>query len=49
MKVCQLILEEVHGTPDKRYQGAFATQAPLMAPAPIPVPKPPLSRRKGKR
>jgi dCTP deaminase len=28
MKVCQLILEEVHGTPDMGYQGAFAMQAP---------------------
>ena len=28
MKVCQLILEEVHGTPEKGYEGGFATQAP---------------------
>jgi deoxycytidine triphosphate deaminase len=28
MNICQLILEEVHGTPDKGYQGVFATQAP---------------------
>ena len=28
MKVCQLILEEVHGTPEKGYEGLFATQAP---------------------
>ncbi|HJT77080.1 MAG TPA: dCTP deaminase [Gemmataceae bacterium] len=28
MRVCQMILEEVHGTPDKGYEGAFATQAP---------------------
>jgi dCTP deaminase len=35
MKVCQLILEEVHGTPDKGYAGIFATQAPEgVAPAP---------------
>jgi len=41
MKVCQLILEEVHGTPDKGYQGAFAIQAPEPAsPAPAnPAPK----------
>jgi dCTP deaminase len=31
MKICQLILEEVHGTPDKGYQGAFALQAPEAA------------------
>jgi dCTP deaminase len=35
MKICQLILEEVHGTPDKGYQGTFAIQAPE-APAPKP-------------
>jgi dCTP deaminase len=28
MTICQLILEEVHGTPDKGYEGVFATQAP---------------------
>ena len=28
MKICQLILEEVHGTPEKGYEGLFATQAP---------------------
>ncbi len=28
MKICQLMLEEVHGTPEKGYEGAFATQAP---------------------
>jgi deoxycytidine triphosphate deaminase len=41
MKICQLILEEVHGTPEKGYQGAFAIQAPEPArPAPAsPVPK----------
>jgi dCTP deaminase len=32
MKICQLILEEVHGTPDKGYEGTFATQAPEVAP-----------------
>ncbi len=41
MKVCQLILEEVHGTPDRGYQGVFAIQAPEPAsPATAsPVPK----------
>lgn len=37
MKVCQLIVEEVHGTPDKGYEGVFATQAP--APSPVVSPK----------
>jgi len=32
MNICQLILEEVHGTPDKGYQGVFATQAPEAVP-----------------
>jgi dCTP deaminase len=47
MKICQLILEEVHGTPDKGYQGAFAVQAPEVAvPAPpSPAPKPRKRRR----
>ena len=29
MKICQLILEEVHGTPDKGYSGKFAVQGPI--------------------
>ncbi len=47
MKVCQLILEEVHGTPDKGYQGAFAVQAPEPAApaAPGPGSKPRKRRR----
>jgi dCTP deaminase len=47
MKICQLILEEVHGTPEKGYKGAFAIQAPEMtAPAPPgPAPKPRKRRR----
>ena len=28
MKICQLILEEVHGTPEKGYSGKFAVQGP---------------------
>jgi deoxycytidine triphosphate deaminase len=32
MKVCQLILEEVHGTPEMGYEGVFATQAPTAVP-----------------
>jgi dCTP deaminase len=31
MKICQIILEEVHGTPDMGYQGAFAIQGPAPA------------------
>jgi dCTP deaminase len=47
MKLCQLILEEVHGTPEKGYQGTFAIQAPEAAiPAPpSPAPKP---RKRGR-
>jgi dCTP deaminase len=40
MKICQLMLEEVHGTPEKGYEGAFATQAPA------DVPPPPRKRRR---
>jgi dCTP deaminase len=32
MKVCQLILEEVHGTPERGYEGVFATQGPADPP-----------------
>jgi len=47
MKVCQLILEEVHGTPDKGYEGAFATQAPeVPRTAPPPSGKAPGKRRR---
>ncbi len=28
LAICQLIFEEVHGTPDKGYQGRFITQGP---------------------
>ncbi len=31
MPICQLILEEVHGTPDKGYSGRFAVQGPSVA------------------
>jgi dCTP deaminase len=34
MRICQLIFEEVHGTPEKGYTGRFAVQGP-------PVPEPP--------
>jgi dCTP deaminase len=45
MKVCQLILEEVHGTPEKGYQGAFATHAPD-AGAPPPAARGPAPRKR---
>jgi len=31
MRICQLIFEEVHGTPDKGYSGIFAEQGPRPA------------------
>jgi dCTP deaminase len=48
MKICQLILEEVHGTPEKGYEGVFATQAPEgVPPAPAtPEPQPRKRRRR---
>jgi dCTP deaminase len=45
MRICQLILEEVHGTPEKGYQGAFAIQAPEVPTSPTPAPKPRKRRR----
>jgi dCTP deaminase len=32
MRICQLIFEEVHGTPDKGYEGQFAVQGPPQDP-----------------
>jgi dCTP deaminase len=46
MKICQLILEEVHGTPDKGYQGAFAVQAPEVA---VPAPASPAAKPRKRR
>jgi dCTP deaminase len=47
MKVCQLILEEVHGTPEKGYEGLFAMQSPhVVSPAP---PSKPMSRKRRRR
>lgn len=47
MKICQLILEEVHGTPEKGYEGAFATQAPeVVLPVPPSEPTPKKRRRR---
>jgi dCTP deaminase len=48
MKVCQLILEEVHGTPEKGYEGVFATQAPEGVP-PAPMTPEPSSRKRRRR
>jgi dCTP deaminase len=46
MRVCQLILEEVHGTPEKGYEGIFATQAPEIPGPPIPSPRPATRKRR---
>jgi dCTP deaminase len=46
MKVCQLILEEVHGTPDKGYQGTFAIQAPEALPSTPAIPAPAQRKRR---
>jgi dCTP deaminase len=43
MKSCQLILEEVHGTPERGYQGVFAIQAPEAA---VPAPTTPAPKRR---
>jgi dCTP deaminase len=48
MKICQLILEEVHGTPEKGYEGAFATQAPEVVPM-VPTAPEPTQRKRRRR
>ncbi len=48
MKICQLILEEVHGTPEKGYEGAFATQAPEVVPT-VPTTSEPTPRKRRRR
>jgi dCTP deaminase len=48
MKICQLILEEVHGTPEKGYEGVFATQAPEGVP-PAPTTPEPMPRKRRRR
>jgi dCTP deaminase len=45
MKICQLMLEEVHGTPEKGYEGVFATQAPES----VPKPSVPPARKRRRR
>jgi dCTP deaminase len=34
LAICQLILEEVHGTPNKGYEGRFSIQGPSVPPSP---------------
>src|SRR5262249_55910787 len=34
LPICQLIFEEVHGTPEKGYAGRFAVQGPHAGPPP---------------
>jgi dCTP deaminase len=34
LRICQLIFEEVHGTPSKGYDGRFALQGPDLPPMP---------------
>jgi dCTP deaminase len=46
MKICQMMLEEVHGTPEKGYEGAFATQAPEGVPPPPPASVSPVRKRR---
>src|SRR5262249_15572483 len=47
MKTSQLILQEVQRTPEKGYEGVFATQAPEGAPpAPTPPDSAPRKRRR---
>jgi deoxycytidine triphosphate deaminase len=46
MAICQLILEEVHGTPEKGCEGVFATQAPEAVP-PAPTTSEPAPRKVG--
>ena len=48
MKICQLILEEVHGTPEKGYEGVFATQAPDGLPT-TPTTSAPTPRKRRRR
>ncbi len=48
MKICQLILEEVHGTPEKGYEGAFAMQTPESVPPP-PATSEPTPRKRRRR
>jgi dCTP deaminase len=34
LRICQLIFEEVHGTPTKGYDGRFSIQGPDVPPLP---------------
>jgi dCTP deaminase len=46
LPICQLIVEEVHGTPEKGYAGRFAVQGPGAAP---PPPASPAASKKKRR
>lgn len=46
--ICQLIFEEVHGTPEKGYAGRFAVQGPENPPRP-PVPPAATPRKRRRR
>jgi dCTP deaminase len=46
LPICQLIFEEVHGTPERGYTGQFAAQGPQ---APPPVAPPPTPRKQRRR
>jgi dCTP deaminase len=41
MRICQLIFEEVHGTPEKGYEGQFVLQGPAQLPATPATGQPP--------
>lgn len=48
LPICQLIFEEVHGTPDKGYAGRFAVQGPDTPPTSPVVPEPTPRKRRRK-
>jgi dCTP deaminase len=47
LPICQLIFEEVHGTPEKGYTGRFAIQGPPTGPP--PPARPPATAKKRRR
>lgn len=44
--ICQLIFEEVHGTPEKGYAGRFAAQGPETPPETKAAPSPTVRKRR---